>query len=70
MSIEIRYVHTTSSGSWRLFNYNEVNIVENGFLDEFKMAQANLVANNAERATRSPTPGRPERSRCRSCSDG
>ncbi len=52
MAGEIRYVHTGSHGSWMLqnlsgaYNYNEVNIVENGFLDEFKVAQANYVANN------------------------
>ena len=28
-------------------NYNELNIIENGFLDEFKLAQANLQANVA-----------------------
>ena len=28
-------------------NYNEVNIIENGFLNEFKLAQANLQANIA-----------------------
>lgn len=47
MAVEARYVHTSSSGTWRLFDYNEVNIVENGFLEEFKVAQANLQANIA-----------------------
>ena len=28
-------------------NYNERNMIENGFLDEFKLAMANLQANNA-----------------------
>ncbi|MFB3852737.1 MAG: carboxypeptidase regulatory-like domain-containing protein [Vicinamibacterales bacterium] len=45
MALEARYVHTASTGTWRLFDYNEVNIVENGFLDEFRVAQANLLAN-------------------------
>ncbi len=53
MSIEARFIHTTSYDSWMLrnlagaLNYNEINIVENKFLDEFKVAQANLVANVA-----------------------
>jgi hypothetical protein len=42
-AIEVRYVHTTSTGTWRSYNYNELNIVENGFLEEFRKAQANLV---------------------------
>jgi hypothetical protein len=42
-AIEVRWVHTTSSGTWRSFNYNETNIVENGFLNEFRLAQQNLV---------------------------
>ena len=28
-------------------NYNELNILENGFFNEFKVAQANLLANIA-----------------------
>ena len=53
MSIEARYIHTTSYDSWTLrnlagaLNYNEINIVENNFLNEFRLAQANLVANIA-----------------------
>jgi len=52
-SIEARYIRTDSYGSWTLnnlggqLNYNEVNIVENKFIDEFRVAQANLVANIA-----------------------
>jgi hypothetical protein len=44
-AIEIRYVGTRSRQKWETFNYNEANILENGFLDEFKLAQANLLAN-------------------------
>jgi len=50
---EVRFVHTASHGRWTLSNdqgqrnYNEINIVENGFLDEFRKAQQNLVANIA-----------------------
>jgi hypothetical protein len=53
MSLEARYVHTKSVGIWTqgtfpsFLNYNELNIVENGFLKEFKIAQANLQANIA-----------------------
>jgi hypothetical protein len=52
MSIEARYVGARSKDSWRTNNYNEINIIENGFLDEFKLAMANLQANNAAGGTR------------------
>ena len=32
---------------WETFNYNESNILENNFLDEFKLAQANLQSHIA-----------------------
>src|SRR5690606_23874715 len=38
-------------------NYNEVNIVENGFLEEFKKAQANLVANGGSTFAYTGAPG-------------
>jgi len=47
MSIEARYLGAHSTGNWRTNNYNEPNIIENGFLDEFRIAMANLQANNA-----------------------
>jgi hypothetical protein len=47
IAIEARYVGTRSLQSWQTYNFNEVNIVENGFLDEFRQAQANLQANIA-----------------------
>ncbi len=47
MSIDVRYVGTRSRDLWREYNYNEVNFVDNGFLNEFKLAQANLQANVA-----------------------
>jgi hypothetical protein len=50
MSVEIRYVGTRTSQTWTDvddFNLNEINIVENGFLDEFRLAQTNLQANVA-----------------------
>jgi hypothetical protein len=48
LAFEARYVGTRSLQSWQTYNYNdEVNIVENGFLDEFRLAQQNLQANIA-----------------------
>jgi hypothetical protein len=47
MAVEVRYVHTVNLQQWVTYNLNEVNIVENGFLEEFKRAQANLQANIA-----------------------
>ena len=47
MAAEIRYVGTLSRDLWQARNFNEVNIVENGFLDEFRAAQRNLQANIA-----------------------
>ena len=47
MAIEVRYVGSRSDGNWRTNNYNELNIIENGFLDEFRLAQQNLQANVA-----------------------
>jgi hypothetical protein len=46
-AIEIRYVGTRSRQQWETFNYNETNIQENGFLAEFKLAQANLQSHIA-----------------------
>ena len=47
MAVELRYVGTRSRDNWANLNYNEFNIVENGFLNEFRQAQANLAANIA-----------------------
>ena len=47
MALEVRYVGTLSRDNWQTLNYNEINIFENGFLDEFRLAQANLQANIA-----------------------
>lgn len=47
MSVDVRYVGTRSLQGWEDFDFNEVNVVENGFLDEFKLAQQNLQANIA-----------------------
>jgi hypothetical protein len=47
MAIEVRYVGNRALDFRQSYNINEVNIVENGFLNEFKQAQANLQANIA-----------------------
>ncbi len=47
MALEVRYVGNRALNFRQGFNLNEVNIVENKFLDEFKLAQANLQANIA-----------------------
>jgi hypothetical protein len=52
MSVEARYLGARSAGNWRTNNYNELNVLENGFIDEFKMAMTNLQANNAAGGTR------------------
>jgi hypothetical protein len=45
--VEARYVGTRGRNLWRRYGINEVNVIENGFLSEFRQAQANLVANRA-----------------------
>jgi hypothetical protein len=47
MAVEVRYVGTRARDLWQTLNYNEINIFENGFLSEFRKAQANLQANVA-----------------------
>jgi hypothetical protein len=47
IAVDIRYVGTRHLEPWQDVNYNEANIVQNGFLDEFRKAQANLQANIA-----------------------
>ena len=42
-ALEVRYVGTHGTHLWRQYNYNEVNIFENRFLDTFKAAQNNLA---------------------------
>jgi hypothetical protein len=50
-AMEVRYVGTRLHGGWWTSsggrNLNEYNLVENGFLSEFQLAQANLAANIA-----------------------
>jgi hypothetical protein len=47
MAVELRYVGTHHLQPWQTVNYNEANVIENGFLNEFRKAQANLQANIA-----------------------
>jgi hypothetical protein len=47
MAVEARYVGTRSRDNWVNLNYNEFDITDNGFLDEFRQAQRNLQANIA-----------------------
>ena len=44
MAFEIRYVANHAVKVWRANNFNEINIFENGFLNEFRNAQRNLAA--------------------------
>jgi hypothetical protein len=57
--VELRYVGNQSKLSWRTSNLNEVNIFENGFLQEFKNAQNNLAINRAAGVTSFANLGRP-----------
>ncbi len=45
--VEIRYVGNRGRDLWRQYNINEINVTENGFANEYRLAQANLAANNA-----------------------
>ena len=48
MAFEIRYVGNRNMNAWTTENWNaEENIYETGFLEEFKLAQKNLMANVA-----------------------
>ncbi|MBZ5499741.1 MAG: carboxypeptidase-like regulatory domain-containing protein [Acidobacteriia bacterium] len=47
MVIEVRYAASRNLQAWNYRNLNETVLVENGFLSEFKLAMANLKANQA-----------------------
>ena len=49
--VEFRYVGNHGVGLWRTINLNEVNIYENGFLNQFQMAQNNLAIARARTPT-------------------
>ena len=57
-AVEIRYVGNHAVKLWRTFDINEINIFENGFLQEFLNAQKNLEINLA-RGVASFAPGAP-----------
>ena len=57
--LEVRYVGNQSKLAWRTSNLNEVNIFENGFLNEFKAAQRNLAINQAANVASFQNLGRP-----------
>ena len=44
MALELRYVGNYAPNTWRAYDINEINIFENGFLNEFLNAQRNLTA--------------------------
>jgi hypothetical protein len=46
-AIEVRYIGNQNTKSWQTENWNERVLFENGFVDEFRKAQANLKANIA-----------------------
>jgi hypothetical protein len=50
MALEVRYVANHGTKLWRQIEINEVNIFENGFLNEFKVAQRNLLIARAANA--------------------
>jgi hypothetical protein len=45
--VEVRYIGNHLARQWSTINLDEVNVVENGFLNEFQLAQQNLQANMA-----------------------
>lgn len=45
--LEFRYVGNRGIKLWRQYGINEINVIENGFFDEFLRAQSNLLANVA-----------------------
>ncbi|HEY8562221.1 MAG TPA: carboxypeptidase-like regulatory domain-containing protein [Pyrinomonadaceae bacterium] len=51
-AFEIRYVGTRSNNLARGIDLNEIDVVNNGFLSDFKRAQQNLLINTAERERR------------------
>ena len=46
-ALEVRFVRTRGTHLWRQYDLNEVNIFENGFLDQFKAAANNLAISRA-----------------------
>jgi hypothetical protein len=53
--LEVRYVGNRGRDLWKQYNLDEINLLENGFLNEFKVAQANLRAQGGANFRYSPT---------------
>jgi hypothetical protein len=49
-AVELRYIGNRGVKLWRQYNLNEINVVENGFFNEFKLAQNNLAICQANSA--------------------
>jgi len=47
MALEVRYVGNRNKFTWAEENWNEANFLTNGFIEEFRAAQANIGANIA-----------------------
>ena len=45
--LEVRYIGNRGKDLWRQYDLNELNIVENGVFNEWRIAQKNLLANIA-----------------------
>jgi hypothetical protein len=55
MAVEVRYVGTYGRDQWSTLDYNSIrgeNLIQNGFMNEFKLAMQNLAANNAAGGSR------------------
>jgi hypothetical protein len=48
-ALEVRYVGSYSSNATRIIDYNQVDLTNNGFLNDFIRAQNNLALNTAQR---------------------
>jgi len=55
-AVEIRYVGTRGDNLWRSIDYNQIDIVNNGFLGDFNRARQNLVLATAANGTNSSIP--------------
>ena len=47
MSVEVRWVNTRARSVWGIEEYNEIDIFQNRFFDEFRLAMVNLEKNVA-----------------------
>ena len=59
MAVEVRWVGNKGMYAWEEENWNERVLFENGFFDEFKLAQANMKANLAAGQASFAYTGRP-----------